>query len=189
MALQDLTKTYYDSRPNRDVPHNRVAVLFLASSGAGKSTIRERIVSELKSTYVCNDEVRGLLTEVDQPFYYIKPIVDSVWQRLERESANHFIVFDSNLSSYYMHDDSYYHTVLNHGFKVYVVALDIPETELIRRIQGRERHDKDEVLQQIPDQLVAQHKAMDNLHPNFTVTAASEIDELLSHLHTFVEAA
>lgn len=187
--MQTLTQNYFNTRPNREEPHGKVAVLFLASSGAGKSTIRTKIVDELQATYVCNDEVRALLSTVNQPFYYIKPIVDSVWQQLEAQSANHFIIFDSNLSSYYMHDDSYYHTVLNHGFKVYVVALDIPEDELIRRIKGRDRADRDELLTQIPDQLVAQHKAMAELRPNFTITADSDIDELVADLRTYVAAA
>jgi adenylate kinase family enzyme len=186
MDMQTLTQNYFNARPNREVPHGNVAVLFLASSGAGKSTIRAKIVDELQATYVCNDEVRALLTAINQPFYFIKPIVDSVWQRLESESANHFVVFDSNLSSYYMHEDSYFHTVLNHGFKVYVIALDIPENELVRRIKGRDRADRDELLTQLPDQLVAQHKAMAELHPNFTITVDSEIDELIADLRAFV---
>jgi predicted kinase len=102
---------------------------------------------------------------------------------------NHFIVFDSNLSSYYMHDDSYYHSVLNKGYQVYVIALDIPEAEIRRRVTGRDRADKAEVLTQLTDQLIAQHKAMDKLHPNFTVTADADTAALLNNLRTFVAEA
>jgi predicted kinase len=102
---------------------------------------------------------------------------------------NHFIVFDSNLSSYYMHYDSYYHSVLNKGYQVYVIALDIPEAEIRRRVTGRDRADKAEVLTQLTDQLIAQHKAMDKLHPNFTVTADADTAALLNNLRTFVAEA
>lgn len=186
-VIDKLTQTYFDTRPNRDESHGKVAVLFLASSGAGKSTIREMLVRELGATYVCNDEVRALLDEYRQPIKLLKPIVDNVWMKLTAESNNHFIIFDSNLSSYYMHDNSYYHSVRKHGYRVYIIALNIPEVEIRRRIEGRSRADKAEVLSQLPDQLNAQHKAMDMLHPNFTISTDTDSSELLSELQTFVD--
>src|SRR5581483_5701168 len=123
--VDNLVNIYFDSRPNKDRQHDKLAVLFLACSGAGKSTIRERLVEELGATYVCNDEVRYILDEYNLPISLLKPIVDKTWQKLTKDSGNNFIVFDSNLSSYYMHSDSYYHSVKRLGFRIYIISLDL----------------------------------------------------------------
>ncbi len=52
---------YLSSRPNLEVESDAICLFFLACSGSGKSTIRKNIVSKLRYTYVCNDEVRTLL--------------------------------------------------------------------------------------------------------------------------------
>ena len=180
--VDNLVNIYFDSRPNKDRQHDKLAVLFLACSGAGKSTIRERLVEELGATYVCNDEVRYILDEYNLPISLLKPIVDKTWQKLTKDSGNNFIVFDSNLSSYYMHSDSYYHSVKRLGFRIYIISLDLAEDELVKRVNRRPRKDRAQILDQLPDQIIAQRNATKNLHPNYRIRADSNYTDLVEAL-------
>jgi predicted kinase len=180
--ISELADLYFQSRPNKDRHNGKLAVLFLACSGAGKSTIRQKVVEELGATYVCNDEVRQILNDRGLPMTYLKPVVDKTWQQLHEETSNGFIVFDSNLSSYYMHEDSYSNTAVKLGYMRYVIALDLSEEELVKRIRKRERSDTEDVLSLLPEQLIAQHKAMLVLRPDYVIEIQSNYDELIGVL-------
>lgn len=80
--IQTIAQEYFDSRPNKDVSHKKLAVFFIACPGSGKSSLRAQIVAQLNATYVCNDEVRTILSERGLPAELLRPIVRKVWGAL-----------------------------------------------------------------------------------------------------------
>src|SRR5579862_9098719 len=126
--IEQLATEYFHSRPNRDLPKAKLAVLFLASSGSGKSTIRQLLVDKLGTTYFCNDEVRALLARHKQDMTP-KVVIDATWEQWRQRAANQCIVFDSNMSSSYMHPTSYYHAAKRHGYQTCIIRIDLPHEE------------------------------------------------------------
>lgn len=181
--IAKIVSSYAASRPNKDKVHPKIAVLFLACSGAGKSTITQKIVEELGATYLRNDDARTLL---DGQEVSPKHVIDATWGKIKRESKNQFVVFDSSMSNYYMHQDSYYNVARREGYKIFIIAIDVPKYELERRIKNRQRHDIQEVLSLLPAQLEAQKKAIKELHPNFTVTPDTDYQEVVDAMRQFL---
>lgn len=188
--LERLTQTYLNTQPNTDIAQPDLAIFFLASSGSGKSTVRRAIVEKLNATYVCNDEVRDLLAKHPEAIaagVQLKEIVDAAVHRLRHEMLNHFIVFDSNLSAYYMHADSYLSSTKRAGIPVYIIGIDLPKSTLVERIKSRQRHDTAAILDELDDQLHNQALAFEDVVPDFIVTKDSGIDALLDSIATAVD--
>lgn len=183
--ISSIANQYFDSRPNKDQVHPKITVLFLACSGAGKTTITQKIVEELGATYLRNDDARLLLEKYGCDISP-KRVINDTWQRIKLESKNQFVVFDSSMSSYYMHEDSYYNVARREGYRIFIIAVDVPKNELMRRIKGRQRHDTQEVLSLLPMQLEAQKKATEELHPNFTVTLGTDYQEVVEAMREFL---
>jgi predicted kinase len=179
-----LIDSYFASRPNKEFRHAKIAVLFLACSGSGKSTITEKIVKELHATYLRNDDARLLL---NQHHLEVSPkvIIDSTWRQLRHNSENQFIVFDSNMSAYYMHKDSYYNVALELGYRTFIITIDLPKKLLEERMRTRNRYDTEEVLELLPTQLQAQKEAIDHLKPDFTVREDTDYGMVIEALRIF----
>jgi guanylate kinase len=184
--IDDVAEKYFMSRPYRDHPNPKIAVFFLACSGSGKTSVTEAIVSQFGATSLSNDDARQFIRELD---LVISPrlILHKTWDKLRAETPNGFIVFDSSMSNYYNHEDSYYKTAIHLGYSTFIIAIDLSKEELESRVRDRGRYDTNEVLKLLPDQLESQHKAMAVLNPNYVLSKNSNIDSLLANLRDFID--
>lgn len=142
--LDKLVFEYYSSRPNLGISHHALCVFFFACSGSGKTTTRKLLVERLRTTYVCNDEVRLLLEkypEAVEQGVELKTIVAETITKIFTEARNKLVIYDNNIIQYYMHGDSYINVARANHLPVFVIGLEAPEEELKKRItsKGRER--------------------------------------------------
>ncbi len=72
---------------------------------------------------------------------------------------------------------------MRNGYETYVIAIDLSEDELIARIKARKRYDTDELLQLLPAQLDAYHKAIRLLKPDYLVfSRTTDYGELIDSI-------
>jgi len=138
--LEKIVGEYYSTRPNLHVHNAPLCVFFFACSGSGKTTLRKLLVEELRATYVCNDEVRGLLSQNPQATelgIVVKDIVSRTVEKIFAETSNHLVVFDNNIIQYYMHADSYLNVAKAKARPVYIIGLEATEETLVKRIKTR----------------------------------------------------
>ncbi|HEV7454326.1 MAG TPA: AAA family ATPase [Candidatus Saccharimonadales bacterium] len=188
---RSLVDAYFATRPNLATPKPSLAVFFLASSGSGKTTIRKAIVDQFGATYTCNDEVRKLM---DHPKdnsaagVELKSVVADVWRKIMTETPNHFVVFDNDISHYYMHADSYWKVAERENVPVFVIEIDLPRQTLETRIKQRGRHDTDIVLGLLDNQVAKRAVARQDIAADFKVTTDNDLPQLLEALRQKIEA-
>ncbi len=162
------------------MPHNPFCIFFFACSGSGKSTVRRSLVSELKATYICNDEIRELLQkypEAVEQGIELKTIAANTVEKIFKEAPNKFIVFDNNIVQYYMHDDSYLSVARAHNRPVFIIGLESSEKELVKRIKDRGVNVA-QILGGLPAQLHDYKKATRDIKPDWTISDTDEKTKL-----------
>jgi predicted kinase len=188
---QALVDAYFATRPNLATPQPPMAVFFLASSGSGKTTIRKAIVDYFGATYTCNDEVRELMgrpNDNSAAGVELKVVVADVWRRIMSETPNHFVVFDNDISHYYMHADSYWQVAERQSVPVFVIEIDLPRHALETRIKQRARHDTEAVLSLLDNQIAKRAIARQNIAADFIVTSDDDLPQLLEALRQKIQA-
>ena len=171
------------SRPNLELPRPKLAVFFLACSGSGKSTLRQQIINELGATYVCNDEVRELLADQSGAIRMgieLKEVVGQTRDRILSETPNRFIVYDNNISSYYMHDDSYLNVAKKSDIPQFIIGINLTEELLVQRIEARGLP----LMNPLAEQLRHQRLAEDKLEPDFVITDPADSGLAIGALKT-----
>lgn len=177
--INGIAQEYYDSRPNKEVAHKKLAVFFIASPGSGKTSLRLRIVEELQATYICNDEVRALLTERNLPAELLRPVVKAVWERLSLEAPNKFIVFDSNVSASFAQPNSYINLTKAKSYELFIVRFDIKPETLIERIGLRDGEQGSYLVEDMPNQTARQNIAKEALRADFILGENDSYDEVV----------
>lgn len=184
ITLKQLVDEYYASRPNLEVNNAPLCIFFFACSGSGKSTTRRLLVENLNATYVCNDEVRELLTkypEATNQGIDLKAIIAGTVEKIFEEASNRLVVFDNNIIRYYMHENSYLNVAKAKHRPVFIIGLDADEQQLIERIKTRGVN-VDQILSDLPGQIRAYKKATQDITPDWLLNTKSNFSELFEHL-------
>jgi gluconate kinase len=187
--LDELVSEYYLSRPNLQISNGELCVFFFACSGAGKTTTRRLLVNKLGATYVCNDEVRGLLArypEAARQGIGLKDIVTKTVERIFTEAPNKLVIFDNNIIQYYVHADSYLNVARAHQRPIFIIGLESSESELEKRIKNRGVNVA-QILSELPGQLEDYRKATDDIKPDWVLNISDDkagLNELINLLST-----
>ncbi|SKT99581.1 AAA family ATPase [Mycobacteroides abscessus] len=158
-------------------------MFFLATTGAGKSTLTEEIVRQLHATYLSNDEVRGLLASRDSGVHP-KEVINRTWELIRKESANQFIVFDSSIIAVHADPHSYFNMAGVNGYESFLIAINIPAATLSERIIRRKRSDMDDDLKNLAYRYDLHQKVMTELCPDILISdmSASSVDQVIEAL-------
>lgn len=184
--LTRLVEEYYSSRPNLGVSNSPLCIFFLACSGSGKSTTRRQLVDKFKATYVCNDEVRTLMTrypETSDQGIELKTIVARTVEKIFAEAPNKLIVFDNNIIQYYMHDDSYLNVAKANSRPIFIIGLEATEEELVKRVEARGVNVA-QILSDLPLQILDYDKAAQDIKPDWSMNAAEAIQGLFMKIQS-----
>lgn len=177
--IQTIAQEYFDSRPNKDVSHKKLAVFFIACPGSGKSSLRAQIVAQLNATYVCNDEVRTILSERGLPAELLRPIVRTVWERINTGAANKFIVFDGNVSASFAEPNSYLNLTKNNNYEIFMVLFEAKPETLIARIAQRDGANGSYLIDDMSNQIKRYNNARTALRADYVLGEEAEYGELL----------
>lgn len=180
--IQTISREYFDSRPNKDVSHKKLAVFFIACPGSGKSSLRAQIVEQLNATYVCNDEVRTMLSERGLSADLLRPIVRTVWERINTETANKCIVFDGNVSASFAEPNSYLNLTKNNNYEIFMVLFEAKPETLIARIAERDGAKGSYLIKDMPNQIKRYNNARAVLRADYILSEESTYDEVVMQI-------
>lgn len=184
--LTKLVEEYYATRPNLDVINAPLCILFFACSGSGKSTTRRLLVNDLGATYVCNDEVRELLAkypEATEAGIELKTVIAETVEKIFAEASNKLVIFDSNIIQYYQYGDSYLNVAKANHRPFFIIGLEASEEQLAERIRARGVNVA-QILDNLPDQLVAYKKATKDIKPDLSLNPNSDVQELIESIRS-----
>ena len=140
-AVSTLTKKYFASLSNRDLPRQRCVILFSGVPGSGKSHIARSIEQERGAIRISNDDIRDLIVAENPTVTIaererIKFGVATALLSLLETSPNGLIVFDVSCDrpgGYEFYDD----WARPQGYRVVLLRMDVPRATLERRIYQR----------------------------------------------------
>lgn len=137
---QRFANEYLATLKNRDVPHERVYVIFSGVPGSGKTTLAVRLAKDLKAQYIRHDDIRHIIRKsgFSVSDFTIAHISTIVIDTILLQDKNKFIVIDASLDRSWPR--FFEHAQEQHA-KPIVIRLDIPRSIVEERVRARNKDD------------------------------------------------
>lgn len=137
---QQLADEYMATLKNRNIPHDKVFLIFSGVPGSGKTTLALRLRDDLKAQYVRHDDIRSLARRngYDVETLTIADISKIAIDTMMLGDANKFMILDASLDRTW---PIYFASVKRFGAIPIIIRLDIPKNVVIERIKARDKED------------------------------------------------
>jgi len=137
---QRFANEYLATLKNRDVPHERVYVIFSGVPGSGKTTLAVRLANDLKAQYIRHDDIRHLIRKsgFNVSDFTIAHISTIVIDTILQQDKNKLIVIDASLDRSWPR--FFEHAQEQHA-KPIVIRLDVPRSIVEVRVSARDKDD------------------------------------------------
>lgn len=140
MQTQQLNRRFADeylaTLTNRDVPHDRIYIIFSGVPGSGKTTLARRLAVDLKAQYIRHDDIRECIRRdgFNVGDFTVSHISTLVIDTILAEDRNKFIIIDASLDRSW---PRFFEHAKEQRAKPIIIRLNVPKETVMKRIEAR----------------------------------------------------
>lgn len=187
LTVEQLAESYINTLGNKDHAHPAFVIGFAAVPGSGKTTLATKLEQDLGGMRVNKDELNDLWQQLDSeyptdPQEQLVKTIYYIVASLIRNYPNKLVILDSSLDRKYLETKQRLEQM---GIKLFVISIEVPKSELERRINERNKEAAQPYLDKLDGWISDHENFLQNFQPDFLFT--DNYAELLERLQREIE--